>query len=79
MKITNIKTKSKDKSTKKIVIKNRTCYHFDDIIRIWDRDIDFSDILFHEKLHKNKKIFLFMTFQTKLQQEQNNRVSGSVT
>ena len=54
MKITNIKTKSKDKSTKKIVIKNRTCYHFDDIIRIWDRDIDFSDILFHEKLHKEK-------------------------
>ena len=54
MKITNIKTKSKDKSTKKIVIKNRTSYHFDDIIRIWDRDIDFSDILFHEKLHKEK-------------------------
>ena len=26
-------------------IKNRTCYYFDDIIRIWDRDIDFSDFL----------------------------------
>ena len=30
-------------------IKNRTCHYFDDIIRFWDRDIDFSDILLDEK------------------------------
>ena len=37
------KTQSKDK-LKEIGIKNRTCYYFDDIIRFWDRDSDFSDI-----------------------------------
>ena len=45
--------KSLDK-LKKIDIKNRTCYYFDDIIRLWDRDIDFSDVLFDEKLCKEK-------------------------
>ena len=40
---------SKDK-LKEIGIKNRTCYYFDDIIRFWNRDIDFSDILLDEKL-----------------------------
>ena len=34
--------------------KNRTFYYFDDIIRFWDRDIDFSDILLDEKLYKEK-------------------------
>ena len=34
---------SKDK-LKEIDIKNGMCYHFDDITRFWDRDIDFSDI-----------------------------------
>ena len=33
-----------------IEIKNPACYYFDDIIRFWDRDIDFSDILLKEKL-----------------------------
>ena len=33
-----------------IDIKNCTCYHFDDTIRAWDRDIDVNDILFDEKL-----------------------------
>ena len=30
------------------------CYCFDDIISVFDRDIDFSDILFDEKLYKEK-------------------------
>ena len=29
------------------------CYYFADVIRFWNRDIDFSDILF-EKLYKEK-------------------------
>ena len=39
---------SKDK-LKEIDIKNCTCYHFDDIIRFWDRDI-----LLDKKLYKEK-------------------------
>ena len=35
-------------------IKNRTCWYFDDIIRFWDRDINFSDILLDQKLCKEK-------------------------
>ena len=30
----------------------RKCYYFDDIIRFWDRDIEFSDILLDKKLYK---------------------------
>ena len=41
---------SKDE-LKEIDIKNRTCYYFDDIIRFWDRDIDFRDILLDKKLY----------------------------
>ena len=44
---------SKDE-LKEIDIKNRTCYYFDDIIRFWDRDIDFIDILLDEKLYQEK-------------------------
>ena len=44
---------SKDE-LKEIDIKNGTCYYFDDIIRFWDRDIDFSDILLDGKLYKEK-------------------------
>ena len=42
---------------KKIVIKNLTCYYFDDIMRVWDKDIDFCYISLHKKLYekKNKK------------------------
>ena len=29
---------------------NCTCYYFKDVIRFWDRDIDFNDILLDEKL-----------------------------
>ena len=46
--------KSKDK-LKEIDIKNRTCYHFDDIMRV--SDIDFNDILFDKKLYKKIQNF----------------------
>ena len=36
-----------------ILKKNRTShYYFDDIIRVWDRDVDFSDILLDENVYK---------------------------
>ena len=44
---------SKDE-LKKIDIKNRTCYYFDDLIRFLDRNIDFSNTLLDEKLKKEK-------------------------
>ena len=44
---------SKDQ-LKEIDIKNCACHCFDDIIRFWDREIDFSDILLDEKLYKDK-------------------------
>ena len=40
---------------KKIHIKHRTCYYFDDIIKLEDFDID--NILIDEKSHKN--IFIY--------------------
>ena len=39
---------------KEIDIKNPTCYYFDDIIRFWDRDIDFNYILLSKTLYKEK-------------------------
>ena len=58
--VQNIKMESKDE-LKKIDIKNRKCYYFDDTIRFWDRDIDFSDILLDEKLYKenNENILIY--------------------
>ena len=44
---------SKDE-LKEIHIKNRMCYYFDDIMRIRDRDNEFSDILLSKKLCKEK-------------------------
>ena len=41
---------SKDE-LKKINIKNRTCYFFDDTMRVID--IDFSDILLEKKSYEN--------------------------
>ena len=38
---------SKDE-LKEIGFKSPTCYYFDNIIRFWDRNIDFSDILLDE-------------------------------
>ena len=40
---------------KKINMKNRTCYYFDDIMRVIG--IDFNNILFNKKLYKNLLIF----------------------
>ena len=37
---------------KEIDIKNHMCYYFDDIIRFWDRDIEFKDILLDEKSYE---------------------------
>ena len=31
------------------------CYYFDDIIRFWDKDINFSNILLDEKIYKEKQ------------------------
>ena len=45
---------SKDK-LKEIDIKNRTCYHFYDIIR--DFDINFDNILLDEKLYENISVY----------------------
>ena len=68
---------SKDK-LKEIDIKNLTCYYFDDIIRFWDRYIDFNDILLNKTLHKEKyQNILNMTFHTKLKQVQKHCALGS--
>ena len=40
---------------KETVIKNRTCYYFDDIMRVID--IDFSDILLNKNQLKNTLIY----------------------
>ena len=45
---------SKDK-LKEIVIKNCTCYYFDDIIKI--DDFDFDDILIDEKSYENILVY----------------------
>ena len=38
-------------------IKNSTCYYFDEIIRSWDRDIDFSDVFLGKNwIKKNTNI-----------------------
>ena len=36
------------------------CYYFDDIIRFYNKDIDFSDILLDKKLYKGKYKSIFM-------------------
>ena len=37
-----------------MILKNRTCYYFDYIIRFKDKGIDFSDVLLNEKLYIKK-------------------------
>ena len=44
---------SKDE-LKEIDVKNCTCYQFDHIMRVWDRDNNFSDVLLDERLYKEK-------------------------
>ena len=45
----------KNDEFKKIHIKNRTCYYFDDIIKL--EDIDFDNISIDEKSHENILIY----------------------
>ena len=47
--------KLKNDEFKKIHIKNRTCYYFDDIIKL--EDIDFDNISIDEKSHENILIY----------------------
>ena len=60
----------------KIDIKNRACYHFDDIIKV----VNINLVIFH--LYKNYKdyikIFQFMTFYTKLQRFQDHYELGLI-
>ena len=52
-----IKMESKDE-LEKIHIENHTHYYFGDIMRVWDKDIDFSDILLEKSyIKKNTEIF----------------------
>ena len=39
---------------KEIDIKNHMCHYLDDIMRVWDIDINFSDNILDEKLYKEK-------------------------
>ena len=50
----NIKME-KDNEFKKVGIKNRTCYYFDDIVKI--EDFDFDNILLEEKSSENILIY----------------------
>ena len=50
----NIKME-KDNELKKVGIKNRTCYYFDDIVKI--EDFDFDNILLEEKSSENILIY----------------------
>ena len=61
MSVYNIKMESKNE-LKETDVKNRTCYYFDDIIRLLDRDIEFNTILLDKKLSEEKflNIYLFI-------------------
>ena len=45
---------------KKVRIKNRTCYYFDDIIKV--EDFEFNNILINGKLHENILIYDIMIY-----------------
>ena len=50
-----VQYKTENNEFKKVRIKNRTCYYFDDIIKLEDFDID--NIIIDKKLHKNILIY----------------------
>ena len=56
-----------------IDIKNRACYHFDDIIKV----VDINLVIF-SKTKNYIKIFQFMTFYTKLQRFQDHYELGLI-
>ena len=45
--------KSQDE-LKELNIKNCTCYYLNDIMKVWNRYTDFSDILLDKKLYREK-------------------------
>ena len=51
----NVQNKMENNEFKKFRIKNRTCYYFDNIIKLEDFDID--NISIDEKSHKNILIY----------------------
>ena len=51
----NVQNKMENNEFKKFRIKNRTCYYFDNIIKLEDFDID--KISIDEKSHKNILIY----------------------
>ena len=63
---------------KQIDIKNCMCYDFDDIIRFWDRDIEFRDILLDQKSYETYENILIYGFHTKLQRVQNHCILGLI-
>ena len=58
---------SKDE-LKEIDIKNRTCYYFDDMIRFWDRYVEFRNILLDEKSYETYENILIydISFKTSM-------------
>ena len=52
-----IKLESKNE-VKKIDIRNLTYYYFDNIIRFWDTDTKFRDILLYEEAYETYKNIL---------------------
>ena len=56
-----------------IDIKNRACYHFDDIIKV----VNINLVIF-SKTKNYIKIFQFMTFYTKLQRFQDHYELGLI-
>ena len=56
-----------------IDIKNRACYHFDDIIKV----VDINLVIF-SKTKNYIKIFQFMTFYTKFQRFQDHYELGLI-
>ena len=69
---------SKDE-LEKIHIENHTHYYFGDIMRVWDKDIDFSDILLEKKLYKEKyRNILIQDISYKPSTGENHWVLGSM-
>ena len=50
---------------KEINIKNCTCYYFEDIIRFWDKDIEFSVSLLDEKSYETSDNILIYDISNK--------------
>ena len=51
---------------KEIDFKNRMCCYFDDIIRFWNRDIEFRDILLDEKSYETSENILSYNISYKI-------------